>query len=271
MRRATSVGRRRGHDGRGVDHACADDRRRRRRHALGSRCGDAAAVEVTCSSSTCRGSADRRPAVSSRSRCCTAVADAVARTDRLPARRARWRRGRRHRELGRGSAAPGARRGAVRPARFGLSEPNLDCHEVNDGILADFQSVEPFDAALDARRLRQACRDRLVDMASTSTRTTAKRVRPTSSRCASRSASSNGTCSASPTAPASRSRHAVVPGPDSQRAARQRVPDRRGQGAAFVDGADRALQQLTDGCLADPACAAAYPTSRPASIAPTRN
>jgi pimeloyl-ACP methyl ester carboxylesterase len=143
----------------------------------------------------------------------------------------------------------------------GLSDPNLECHEVNDSILANFQSIEPFDATLEARREAvRACRDRLVGMGIdlNAYDSEASAADLESLRLAlgveqwNLLGVSYGTRLALTYMRSfpERTRSVLL---DSV------YPTDVGKVQHFVDGADRALQQLTDGCIADPPCAAAYP------------
>ena len=143
----------------------------------------------------------------------------------------------------------------------GQSEPNLDCPEVNDNIIANFQSIESYEAALDARRAVVAeCRDRLVEMGvdlnAYDSEASAADLESLRLALAAEQWNLLGVSYGTRLA---LTYMRSFPGHTRSVLLDSVYPTDVGGPQKLVDGVDRALQQLADGCLADPACAAAYP------------
>jgi pimeloyl-ACP methyl ester carboxylesterase len=143
----------------------------------------------------------------------------------------------------------------------GRSEPSLECPEVDDVIRSGFESIEPYEAARAAQSAAlEACRARLVedgidldayDSEASAADLEALRLALDVPRW-NLLGISYGT------------RLALTymrSYPDAVRSAvlDSVYPPHVGKATGIADSAARALQQLTDGCLADTACAAAYP------------
>jgi pimeloyl-ACP methyl ester carboxylesterase len=143
----------------------------------------------------------------------------------------------------------------------GLSQPSLECPEVDDATRAGFGNLDPYEAAREAQSAAmEACRERLVDTG----------------------IDLDAYDSEMSAADLEALRLALdVPGwnllgisygtrlaltymrsfPDGVRSALldSVYPPQAGKAAGIIDAADRAIRQLTDGCASDPACAARFP------------
>jgi pimeloyl-ACP methyl ester carboxylesterase len=142
----------------------------------------------------------------------------------------------------------------------GRSEPSLECPEVDDATRANFESLEPFEAAMAAQGAAiDACRERLVaagtdldayDSEASAADLEALRLALDVPRW-NLLGISYGT------------RLALTymrSFPDSVRSAvlDSVYPTTVGKATAIIDAADRAMRQLTDGCVSDPECGAAF-------------
>ncbi|MGQ0825972.1 MAG: alpha/beta hydrolase [Actinomycetota bacterium] len=143
----------------------------------------------------------------------------------------------------------------------GLSEPSLDCPEVNEAIIDTFRSIEPFEDTLEKRRTAiTECRDRLVDdgLDLNAYDSEASAADLESLRLALDVEQWNLLGVSYGTRLALTYMRSF---PDAIRSALldSVYPTDVGKAQGIIDSADRALTQLVDGCGADPACAARFP------------
>ena len=144
----------------------------------------------------------------------------------------------------------------------GLSDPNLNCPEVDDAILAAFESIEPFETTVEKRRTAlTACRDRLVgegiDLNQYDSEASAADLE--SLRLALEEDDQFNLIGGS-----YGSRLALTymrSFPDHVRSVLldSVYPTDVGKATGVMEAADRALTQLTKGCVEDPACSERFP------------